>query len=38
MKRFAFITLHATCWPVQQQCQVLRVSTSGYYAWRQRQA
>ena len=37
MKRFAFIALHAACWPVQQQCQVLRVSASGYYAWRKRQ-
>ena len=37
MKRFAFIALHATCWPVQQQCQVLRVSASGYYAWCKRQ-
>ena len=37
MKRFAFIALHATCWPVQQQCQLLRVSASGYSAWRKRQ-
>ena len=36
MKCFAFIALHAACWPVQQQCQVLSVSASGYYAWRKR--
>jgi putative transposase len=33
MKRFAFIALHAPCWPVRQQCQLLGVSPSGYYAW-----
>ena len=36
MKRFAFIALHAACWPVRQQCQRLGVSPSGYYAWRKR--
>lgn len=36
MKRFAFIALHADCWPVRQQCQVLGVNSSGYYAWRKR--
>jgi putative transposase len=36
MKRFVFIALHADCWPVRQQCQLLRVSPSGYYAWRKR--
>jgi putative transposase len=33
MKRFAFIVLHVSCWPVRQQCQLLGVSVSGYYAW-----
>lgn len=33
MKRLAFIALHALCWPVRQQCQLLSVSASGYYAW-----
>ena len=36
MKRFAFIALHADCWPVRQQCQLLGVSVSGYYARRKR--
>ena len=36
MKRFAFIALHADCWPVRQQCQSLGVSVSGYYARRKR--
>jgi len=33
MKRFAFIVLYAVYWPVRQQCQMLGVSPSGYYAW-----
>ena len=36
MKRFAFIALHAPCWPVRRQCYVLGVSASGYYAWGKR--
>jgi putative transposase len=32
MKRFAFIALHAPYWPVREQCQVLVVIPSGYYA------
>ena len=36
MQRFAFIALHAHRWPVRQQCQLLGVSPSGYYAWRRR--
>jgi len=36
MKRFTFIALHAAHWPVRQQCRLLAVSPSGYYAWRKR--
>jgi len=36
MKRFAFIALHAPCWPVRQQCRLLGVSLSGCYAWQKR--
>ena len=36
MKHFAFIALHADCWPVRRQCQLLGVSASGYYARRKR--
>jgi putative transposase len=36
MKRFTFLALHAHCWSVRQQCQLLGVSPSGYYAWSKR--
>lgn len=34
--RYAFIERHRTEWPVVIQCEVLRVSRSGFYSWRQR--
>jgi putative transposase len=34
--RYAFIKAHAECWPITVLCRVLRVTTSGYYAWRAR--
>jgi len=36
MKRFAFIPFRAQQWPILQQCQLLGVSSSGYYARRKR--
>ncbi len=38
MSRYAFIVACAEPWPVQVLCQVLAVSTAGYYQWRQRPA
>lgn len=35
--RFQFIKAHQTTFSVSLMCQVLKVSRSGYYAWRQRQ-
>lgn len=34
--RFQFIARHAARWPVTLMCQVLDVSRSGYYAWKNR--
>lgn len=34
--RFQFIHNHRQSYPVQLMCRVLRVSRSGYYAWRKR--
>src|SRR3954467_1340201 len=35
--RYGFIELHAAQYPVEVLCQVLRVSRSAYYSWKQQQ-
>ena len=35
--RYAFIERYRTVWPIARQCQVLKVSTSGYRQYRARQ-
>lgn len=35
--RYAFIERHRTVWPIARQCQVLKVSASGYRQYRARQ-
>lgn len=34
--KYAFIDTHRTSGPIQRWCDALRVSRSGYYAWRRR--
>jgi hypothetical protein len=36
--KYRFIAQHQQDYPVQMMCQVLDVSVSGYYAWKQRPA
>lgn len=35
--RYSFIAEHQDQWPVSVQCEVLKVSRSGFYAWRTRE-
>lgn len=34
--KYAFIDAQEVAFPVQAMCQVLNVSRSGYYAWKER--
>ena len=34
--RYRFIDTHKKAWPINLMCQVLDVSSSGYYNWRKR--
>jgi putative transposase len=36
--RYRFIEAHRGAWPVRLMCQVLHISTGGYYEWRRRPA
>lgn len=34
--RYRFIDTHKKTWPIRLMCQVMNVSSSGYYEWRRR--
>ena len=36
--KYRFIDEHRRQWPVRLMCQVLQVSSGGYYTWRDRPA
>ena len=36
--KYRFIDAHRSQWPVRLMCQVLQVSSGGYYTWRDRPA
>jgi len=35
--RYAWILAHATEYSIRMMCRVLKVSVSGYYAWKRRE-